>query len=291
MKKAIITIFFSIILIVKLSTGISYAQYNQKELVCGIIVTHMAVSPSGILEGIRPFAKYMTNRIGVNVRAEVISDTDVMLTKLKDGSIHLGYVSNLDYIKIKEKLNITPFVKVVKGGTSTYNANLLVRADSGINGIADLKGKTLAYSSKNSSHGYLFPSLLTKTRFNSSLENFFSDTIKTKKDPDGIFAVLYKKADAEGASSQTFLIMSDLMPRLKRELKYIEQSEPFVHGPMFYYEPNFKDKKLIQRCIEEVKNMEKSTEGKQILLLFKIGGWTTSTDSDYNSLRNLLKKI
>ena len=201
----------------------------------------------------------------------------------------MGYLSNLDYLELKKHKNVVPYAKVVKGGNSLYNAIILVRKDSGINTLADLKGKKFAYTNKTSSHGYMYPNITIKDQFGTSLESFFGSILTTKKDPDGVLAVLYKRADAVSASSQTFATLCELMPRLRRELKVINKSEPMVHGPMFYYKPNIKNSATIDRVKAEMLNMDKVVTGKQVLILFKIGGWTTANDNDYNSLRQLLK--
>lgn len=288
MKKCILIITICLFSVIFARTG--FAETADNEITMGIIITHMAVSPTAILEGCRPFAKYMSDKLGMPTKVEIIPDVNTMLTKLDTGSIDFGYVSNLDYVKLKKERNITPITKVVKGGTSTYNALLLVRKDSGINTLADLKGKSIAFTSKNSSHGYLYPSILVKENFKMPLEQFFGKVITTKKDPDGILSVLYKRADAVSASSQTYNILCLLMPRIKRDLKVISTSQPFVHGPMFTYEKNVKNKTIIANYKKHILDMDKVTEGKQVLLLFKIGGWTTASDTDYTSLRQMLSK-
>lgn len=80
------------------------------------------------------------------------------------------------------------------------------------------------------------------------------------------------------------------MPRLKRELKVLSTSQPLVHGPMFTYDNNIKNKTVIKEITREVLNMGNATDGKQVLLLFKVGGWVPASDSDYNSLRQMLGK-
>lgn len=288
MKKCLFIIFLSLVVIFIYPQA--KAQTQQDKITLGIIITHMAVSPTAILEGCRPFAKYMSQRLGTPTEVEIIPDIATLIKGLDNGSLNAGYISNLDYVRLKSNRNITPIAKVVKGGTSTYNAVLLVRKDSDIKSLADLKGKSFAFSSKNSSHGYLYPSLLIKSKYKVPLESYFGKIITTKKDPDGILAVLYKRADAVSASSQTFAILCELMPRLKRELIVLSTSEPLVHGPIFVYDKNIKNKNLPTKIKNEVLAMDKSTEGKQVLLLFKIGGWTSASDADYNSLRKMLQQ-
>lgn len=287
MKKILLLV---VAIVISISLIGDVQAQAKKKIVCGIILTHIAVSPTAILEGCKPFAKYVSDRLNVDFQVEIVPDVEYMLNGLKNNTIQMGYVSNLDYVKIKKSRAVTPFAKVVKGGTSTYNAILLVRKDSGINSLGDLKGKKFAYSSKNSSHGYLYPYLLIKNAFHIPLEKFFGSIITTKKDPDGILSVLYRRADAVSASSQTYAILAELMPRLKRELKVLSTSQPLVHGPMFYDERNVPDAKTREDIKREVLNMSKGTEGKQILLLFKIGGFTQANDSDYNTLRTLLQQ-
>lgn len=285
MKKLILLI---LALVLTISIIGDVRAKAKRKLVCGIILTHMAVSPTAILEGCKPFANYISRKIDVDFQIEIVPDVNYLIKGLENNTIQMGYVSNLDYVKIKKSRHVTPFAKVVKGGTSTYNAKLLVRKDSGINKLSDLKGKKFAYSSKNSSHGYLYPYLLIKKGFNKPLEKFFGSIITTKKDPDGILSVLYRRADVVSASSQTFAILTELMPRLKRELKVLSTSQPLVHGPMFFDQENVPDQEMRENIKREVLNMSKGTEGKQILLLFKIGGFTSAKDCEYNSLRTLL---
>lgn len=290
--KNIILIIVTLIFCFQLIDKEPVLAQTKQTITFGIIITHMAVSPVAIMEGTKPLCNYISKKLNVPVKAEIIPDVHTLISKLDDGTIQVGYVSNLDYIKIKQSRDIVPFAKVVKGGKSSYNAIMLVRKNSNVKSLADLKGKTFTYTSENSSHGFLYPSLLLKSKLNTNIKSFFKNpSLITKKDPDGILAVLYQKADIVGASSQTFAILAELMPRLKKELFVLDTSQPMVHGPMFIYPKNFKDKSIIEKLKTEVLNMDKTTEGKQVLLLFKIGGWTTASDADYDSMRQLLNTL
>ena len=60
---------------------------------------------------------------------------------------------------------------------TTYNAQILVKTDSGINDLNGLKGKKFAFVDPISASGYLFPSLLVKTKTGQDPKTFFSSTI------------------------------------------------------------------------------------------------------------------
>lgn len=289
MKKAIfllVIVTISIIIVSKV-----FAQQAKERLNFGIIDTDLAATPTEILEACKPFERYISKRLNVDGNAIIVHSVPEMIKLLKDGTIQFAYVSNLDYIRIKNELNILPFAMVVKAGSNTYKATFIVRQDSGLKELKDLKGKKFAYTTKHSAHGYIFPNLLIKERFNQPLESFFSSTSITKKDSDGILSVLYKSTDVASVSNQTFDIMCQLRPRIRREIISLQESKPFVQGPVFFYDNNIKDKTLIERLKKEILQMDKIPEGNQILLLFKVGGFIPAKDSDYNSLRTIFNSI
>ncbi|MEW5819278.1 MAG: phosphate/phosphite/phosphonate ABC transporter substrate-binding protein, partial [Cyanobacteriota bacterium] len=213
MKKVVLLIFIFTLIIVFCHKSIA----EKESHVFGIVTRHIALSPSAVQEGCVPFANYINSKLNLSVKVKIVPELSDLIDGLQNGNIDWGFVGSLDYVKLKDKMNITPIVKVYKGGTSKYRAIILVRKDSGINSLDDLKGKTFVYSSVNSAHGYLYPSVLIKSKYNQTFNNFFGNIIKTKKDVDGVYAVYYKKADVVATSETAFSILCELTPKLKRE--------------------------------------------------------------------------
>ena len=286
MNKFIIYIVFLVLNLV------SFQAYAEETTVTfGILTKTNALSPSAIKAGIKPFENYLKSKLKINVVIKVLPDLESLETSFKNGSIEWAYASNLEYIRIKNKIDVTPVVKIIRGNTDKYNAIILVRKDSNINNIDELKGKTFAYSSKNSSHGFLYPSFLVKSKFNESFDSFFGKIILTKKDIDGIYSVYYKQADVTSSSDASYEIISELSPRINRNLKIISTSEPMIFGSVFYYDKNIKDKSLIKRVKQILLDMDKVPEGSQTLMSLKMSAWTEHTDADYNPIRKLLKQV
>ena len=272
-------------------SGIVYAEADKINMTFGIIDTDLGVTPTEIVEAVKPFQSYISEHLNCETKVVIIHTVPDMIEALKQGKIDFAYVSNLDYIRIKQALDITPLVMVVKAGSKTYKSLFIVRGDSNFNNISQLQGKKFIYTDRNSAHGYIFPNLYVRKNYNKPLEEFFGQTITGKKDCDSILAVLYKKADVASVSNQTLDIMAQLKPRLSREIKTLNESQPFVQGPIFCYKKNFSDESFIKRFTDELLKMDKITEGKQTLLLFKIGGWTPAKDEDYNSLRSIFRQV
>lgn len=287
-KIITILFLFAVIFIQIFFTDISLAAKKEKYMV-GVKPHHFESSPAAALEGSLPFVEYMEKRLGIKGGIKIYENINPMVSDFKAKTLDLGSANNVDYIQIKKQIPVTPIAIMVKGGSCQYRAILLVRKDSGINTLADLKGKKLAYDTKNSAHGYLYPKLLIKTKFKQPIEKFFGPMIQTPKEPDSILAVYYKKADVVSASDTTYGVYCELKPQLKRDLKIIETSEPFLHGPMFYYNDNKPDQDYLDRFNKELFNMQNDPEGNQILMMFKVGGWKPAKDSDYDSLRRLME--
>ena len=84
-----------------------------------------------------------------------------------------------------------------KDGSIFYYSVMVVRADSGIKTLADMKGHSLAWADPNSTSGYLIPSATLKT-LGIKLDDgaYFSRTGFSGGHEQGVVAVLNKQYDA-----------------------------------------------------------------------------------------------
>jgi phosphonate transport system substrate-binding protein len=84
-----------------------------------------------------------------------------------------------------------------KDGSTYYYSVMVVRADSGIKSIEDMKGHSLAWAVSNSTSGYLIPSATLKTKgINLDDGAYFSRTGFSGGHEQGVVAVLNKQYDA-----------------------------------------------------------------------------------------------
>src|SRR5439155_7132337 len=78
---------------------------------------------------------------------------------------------------------------------TTYNAQILVRSDSGINDLNGLKGKKFAFVDPISASGYVYPTLVVKQKTGQEPKTFFSQTIFAGGHPQAALAVYNKQVD------------------------------------------------------------------------------------------------
>jgi phosphonate transport system substrate-binding protein len=121
---------------------------------------------------------------------------------------------------------------------------MVVRADSGIGSLADMKGHSLAWADPNSTSGYLIPSATLKTKgVNLADGGYFSKTGFSGGHEQGVVAVLNKQYDAavtwtsgqgeqsEGYTRGNLRTMVDRKLLKMSDIAIIWQSGKIPNGP------------------------------------------------------------
>jgi phosphonate transport system substrate-binding protein len=147
------------------------------------------------------------------------------------GAIDVGFFAPLQMTLLLSKSCGSPILGALRKddtGTlaTTYKSQILVRADSGINTLADLKGKKFAFVDALSASGYVYPTLVVKNKTGQEPKTFFSSTIFAGGHPQAALAVYNKQVD--GAA--TFIDARDSLvaanPDIKTATKVIETAGP-----------------------------------------------------------------
>ena len=130
-------------------------------------------------------------------------------------------------------------------GSTSYIAAMYVRADSGINDLAGLRGKAMAWADPNSASGYLIPRAeLRAAGFDPEPGKFFSRAGFAGGHEQAVVAVLQRQYDAgvawvsgigdpaEGFSRGVLRSMVEKGMLNMRDLKIIWKSRPIQNGPI-----------------------------------------------------------
>jgi phosphonate transport system substrate-binding protein len=129
-------------------------------------------------------------------------------------------------------------------GSTYYYSVMVVRADSGIKTLADMKGHSLAWADPNSTSGYLIPSTTLKTKgIDLKDGGYFSKTGFSGGHEQGVVAVLNKQYDAavtwtsgqgeisEGYTRGNLRSMVDRKMLKMSDINIIWQSGKIPNGP------------------------------------------------------------
>ncbi len=192
--------------------------------------------------------------------------------------IDLVVLTSYEYLTLKDRINLTPFVAYVTGDRSLDRILLLTRKDSGIHSITDLRNKKIViYKPLNEKVS------ITETWFKTALlekkENYniyyAAKTSVSNNAAKCISDVFFKKTDAVVVAEKDYEASILFNPQLANELKVIDASKPILYSFLCYTD-KIKDHKgfRISELSQKLYEMNKSKVGQQFLNLFRITGFT-----------------
>jgi phosphonate transport system substrate-binding protein len=168
---------------------------------------HLAITPSAEVQRLTAtgnvIAAALGQKTGLTWKVSVPTSYAAQIDAICAGQVDVGFIAPLQMTLALDKGCATPIAAALRKDaegklTTTYESQILVRKDSGIKTVADLKGKKFAFTDAISASGYLFPALLVKNRTSQEPKTFFASTIFAGGHPQAALAVYNKQVD--GAS-------------------------------------------------------------------------------------------
>ena len=255
------------------------------EIKLGILPRLNAVELFGMFN---PVAEYLSRETGEKVSIVIPKDFDAFKAAVRAGQIDLGFCNSLIYVQIRKTLPIELLAlsSEMKSG-SKFRGIIIVRRDSPIKKVSDLKGKKLIFVEKDSAGGYLFQQLLLKK---AGLDISKDVTLLpfAKKHDNVTQAVYNGVADAGG-------IREDDLPKMKNKvnlanIRIIASSDPYPNWPMFATPGlNAEKARKIKDALLKLKVGDPNTA--RVLKAAKLDGFVPVADKDYDSLREAARLV
>ncbi|WP_456276067.1 phosphate/phosphite/phosphonate ABC transporter substrate-binding protein [Bacillus sp. AK128] len=176
------------------TTGEGAGEEEITELTMGFIPSQEA---DQIADNVKPLEEYLTEALGVPVKAEVMIDFVGLVEGMRTGQIDIGFTNPFGYVQAVDRANVEVLVKAMRHGSDTYKAQYIARADSGIESIEDIvasEGLTWAFGDTLSTSGYLFPASQLMEMGVTDLDAFFNQTAVGGHD-NAVLAVFEGQAD------------------------------------------------------------------------------------------------
>jgi len=176
--------------------------------------------PSRIFTKWQPFADYMSKHLGQPVEIIVPRGFGKMKQNIANGDVDFFYINSHVFYRLKQKEKAIAIAQMQNiSGKTTSRSEIFVKRDSGINHIADLKGKQIAYISPMGAGGYLAPRAhLYKTGLKSGVD---IDEVFTKNLSNSIHGVLlgdYDAATMHSMKIKSFVAYDESMEEMTKDL-------------------------------------------------------------------------
>ncbi len=173
------------------------------------------------------FIKHMANVTGRNVVFFPVQSYAAQYEAMRSGRLHIAGVNTGGNPVAVSCAGLVPFAMMAaKDGSFGYEMEIIVPADSPIKSAADLKGKTLAFTSPTSNSGFKAPSAILKSQFGLVAEQDFKTQFSGKHD-NSILGVANKDYEAAAVANSVLKRMINRNAVDPAKIRSIYKSQTF----------------------------------------------------------------
>jgi len=137
-----------LIIVFLLSTVTSTANAAEKsprELLFGSVAMDI---PAVMHKRLTPLTNYLTKYLGRPVSLKLAPNMGVAIKETAEGKVDLAYLTPVAYIKAHKKGNARLIAKTVTKGKASFRLMIVVKQDSKITKVSQLKGASFAFGDK-----------------------------------------------------------------------------------------------------------------------------------------------
>jgi phosphonate transport system substrate-binding protein len=233
-----------------------------------------------------PLAEYLSKETGEKVSLVIPKDFEAFKAVVSSGQVDMGFSNPVIYVQLKKNNPaLEPLGLASEKAGTKFRGIIIVRTDSGIGKIQDLKGKKLIFVDQDSAAGHVFQ-LLTLSKAGLDVHKDFTKLPFAKKHDNVAMAVFNKTADAGGIREDDLEKMKDKVDL--SQIKIVAYTDYYPNWPLF------RTGKMSKAAADKVKAAllklkPNSAEAQQAAGPAKITGFAPVMDKDYDMLRQAAK--
>lgn len=262
-----------------------------------IICLTPSVDAGKVTNSAELLVSFLQKETGLHFSSNIPSNFIAVVEAFGSDRADIAAMNTFGYILLHKKYGATAALKVVRrDGELTYRGQFVARANSGIDSLQDIAGKTIAYVDAASTSGYILPkALLQKRNIKPSTEVFGMkhDNVITMvyQGQVDVGCTYYSPPDkASGEIMDARARVKKQFPDVFDKIKIVAFTEPIPNDPVVFR----KDFPPILRelVLKALLKFQSTPEGKKALFdIYNVEGFIPTTDSDYDKLRTLIERF
>ncbi|OHB33694.1 MAG: hypothetical protein A2X84_08280 [Desulfuromonadaceae bacterium GWC2_58_13] len=263
-----------------LPTGVHQSNLTRLNLAVGSFLT-----PEQGYGYYQQLIGYLSEQLALNVTVVDPGNYQKLNHLLETGKVDVAFVCSGPYVEGHDRFGLVLLAAPVVKGEPVYFSNLIVPARSPAQSLADLRGKTFAFTDPQSNSG----SLVVKnklSRMGVAPEDFFDSSTYTYAHDRSIHAVADHLVDGAAVDSLIWDYMAATEPDLTNQVRVIERYGPYAIPPVVaapHVAPELREK--IRRVLL---TMHETPSGREILQAMHVERFDDIDDSAYESIRQIL---
>lgn len=263
----------------------------------------MVFVPSGeteeILAGAGQLETLLEAETGLQFESSVATTYVAAVEAMCAGEAHIGWLATFSYLYAKERGCADVSMVTVRFGTTSYGAQLVAHADSGIDSFAALNTASesadfvFCRPSPTSTSGWIIPSLFLRAEgIDVAAWEAEGKIVDATGGHNGVIILTH---DGECTAGSTFIdargsVADD--PGYEDTMEVVIawfQSDPIIPNDTFSFTPTFPGD-IRETIVTAMLDIAQTEEGVAALeAIYEIGGWERKDDTFFDQFRALLE--
>ncbi|BAB04158.1 phosphate/phosphite/phosphonate ABC transporter substrate-binding protein [Halalkalibacterium halodurans] len=248
----------------------------------------------------KPLENLLSDELGIDVEVSVSTNYNTVVEAMASGQVDVGFLPPNAYVQAHDEYGAAEVILqsqrfgVNEDGSPTdelvdyYLSMFIARADSDIESIADIKGKTVAFQDYTSSAGYVWPAAILLDEGIDPLTDV--NPLILQGHDAGVTAVLNGEADVAAIFQDARNVVAGDFPTVFEDTKVISFTEPIPNDTISVRSDMDDEwKKKIQQAFIKIGQSE---EGLEIIRdIYTHEGYTESEDATFDIVRDYAERV
>lgn len=267
----------------------AHAKAPSEKLKIGVMKSIFRDLPTSWIKFIsRPLKSLIEAETGMDGEIILIEDEKDMAAKLNSATIDIGVMHGVEFAWSRAiNARLRPIVTSARKNLEPCRAALLVRKDSEITKVGELKGKKVALAKRSKAHCHLFLERRCPDPATNSKE-FFKAIEQPASPSTAMDQVVSKQIDAAIIDNLDLIDYGRSKRGLRNQLRVLQQSMTFPDGVVAY-----QSDKLTANTVNKIRlgllHASKTARGRQMLQLCKIASFQEVKDDYEDQLKEILR--
>ena len=256
---------------------------------------------AGTLEAkAKPLEKLLGDKLGIPVKVSVSTDYNTIIEAMASKQVDIGFLPPTAYVMAHDKDAANVLLQAQRFGVNdqtgqpttelvdSYKSMFIVKKDSKINDVKDLKGKKIAFQDVTSSAGYVLPAA---TLMDAGIDPTKDvQGIAIKGHDQAVIALLNGDVDAAVVFQDARNIVKKDYPKVFDDTKVIKFTEKIPNDTISVRSDM--DQEWVKKIQDAFVAIGKDEEGHKIIKdIYSHEGYTPSDDKVFDIVRDYSKKV
>jgi len=252
--------------------------------VIGFGIEPVGISPVEAVKKFTPLADYLSKKTGRKVELRAVSDYEGAIRDIGQGITQACFMTPTTYLEAQKKYGVEMLVKARTEAKAHHRSAIIVKSDSNISSVQDLKGRTFAFGDPHSLSSYIAPRVVLMDAGIDLRDLLYYDYLGPHEE---VFnSVLQGKFDSGGVTESIIQKYKD------KEIKVIKFSDE-LPGFCICVDKNMneKEKRVMKNALTEL--TDATSEGAAILksIYKRYSAFEEASEADYDTVKIMMSKL